>query len=394
MKAPCIQRHYLYEHGSDIVSIKKVTDVASRCFRYAHYMDIVAMRLQNHHLAGNPVASAEEVARQTGAIQAQEYPAAKWALAKRLTNPTNAHLDELFNAGKLLRTHVMRPTWHFVLPEDIRWMLTLTAPRVSQAMSYYNRKLELDRVFFDRSNSIIGEALAGGNFLTRQELAKILISHGIKASTQRLGHIMMQAELDAVICSGPLKGKQFTYALLSERAPRAKRLSRDESIALLTERYFTSHGPATVQDFAWWSGLTIADARYGLHISKNLISEKINDKDYWLHQAAHPARHLPKLMLLSIYDEYLIAYKDYSPVFPPHAQHLTTLMGNAQLNYTVVKEGRVIGTFRRQAKPTEIQLTFKLLTPVTGADKALIEAEAKQHAAFFGLPLRMVILIS
>jgi hypothetical protein len=352
-------------------------------------MDIVAARLHNQHLADNPLKTAEEVVKHLGAVQAQEYPGAKWALAQRLEKTTNAQLDELFNAGKILRTHVMRPTWHFVAPEDIVWMLELTAPRIEQAMSYYNRKLQLDRAFFNKSDHIIGEALAGDNFLTRQELARALASHGIEASTQRLGHIMMQAELDRIICSGPLRGKQFTYALLSERAPHAKSLGRDASLALLAERYFTGHGPATVQDFVWWSGLTAADAKLGLRLAKKLASQTIGGKEYWFGGATQAAAHIPKLMLLSIYDEYVIAYSDYTPVFPPETHNLTKLLGNAWLNYVVVQNGRVAGTFRRQVKPKEIHLEFRLAPPLTEISKTSLESSAQRYAAFFNLPLRV-----
>jgi hypothetical protein len=350
-------------------------------------MDIIAARLRNQHLAGNTLKTAQEVVAQLGAVQSQEYAAAKWALAQRLGPTTNAQLDEFFNSGQILRTHVMRPTWHFVTPEDILWMLELTAPRISQAMAYYNRKLELDRALFDRSNQIIGTALAGGNFLTRLELERVLKTKGVSASGQRLGHIMMQAELDGVICSGPLKGKQFTYALLSERAPHAKRLGKEESLALLAQRYFKSHGPATTKDFAWWSGLTNVDAKLGVQLARNLASEIINGHEYWFGQDTKEATYIPQLTLLSVYDEYVIAYSDYTPVFPPHAQSLVKLLGNAWLNYVVVKDGHVIGSFRRQAKPKELHLEFRLVVPVSKADKALIIGAAEQYAAFFGLPL-------
>jgi hypothetical protein len=259
-------------------------------------------------------------------------------------------------------------------------------------MAYYNRKLELNDAFFQKSNQIIGEALAGGNFLTRQELAGTLSAHGIDASGQRLGHIMMQAELDAVICSGPLKGKQFSYALLSERASNAKRLDKRESLVLLAERYFTSHGPATIQDFAWWSGLTNADAKLGVQLSKKMTNQIVDTKEYWFGDASHPAQTatpIPKLILLSVYDEYVIAYNDYTPVFPPQAHNLTKLLGNAWLNYVVVKDGRVIGSFRRQIKPKEMRLEFRLVVPITKADKQLIESTAEQYASFFDLPAKV-----
>src|SRR5262249_14865080 len=149
-----------------------------------------------------------------GAVQAQDYSGASWALSLRLSGATKTDIDRAFNEGRILRTHVLRPTWHFVSPEDIRWMVALSSPRIKQAMNYYNRKLELDDAFFARSNHIITEALAKQHVLTRAELALALANHGIEASGQRLGHIVIQAEIDGLICSGPLRGKQFTYSLI------------------------------------------------------------------------------------------------------------------------------------------------------------------------------------
>src|SRR5262245_24524323 len=168
-------------------------------------------------------------------------------------------IDELFNEGKILRTHVMRPTWHFVMPEDIRWMLKLTAPRINAVSAYYFRKMELDQAVLARSNAAISKALRGKH-LTREELGQVLGRAKIDAKGLRLIYLMIRAELDAVICSGPLRGKQFTYALLDERVPKCRTLKRDEALAELTIRYFTSHGPALLRDFVWWSGLTITDA--------------------------------------------------------------------------------------------------------------------------------------
>src|SRR5262245_13711580 len=164
-----------------------------------------------------------------GAVQAQEYTDAKWALALRMRQASDATIERAFASGALLRTHVLRPTWHFVTPADIRWMLALTGPRISAAMSTYNRRLELDAAAFRRSQRLIAAALRGGAQLTRQELKAVLERGGIRADgVQRLAHIVMQAELDGVICSGARRDKQFTYALLDERAPAVPALSRDK----------------------------------------------------------------------------------------------------------------------------------------------------------------------
>ncbi|MGH7638621.1 MAG: winged helix DNA-binding domain-containing protein, partial [Gemmatimonadaceae bacterium] len=260
-----------------------------------------------------PASDAVEVVRALGAVQAQDYSGAKWALGQRVAGATDAAIESLFAGGAMLRTHVLRPTWHFVAPEDIRWMLALTAPRVVATMASYNRKLELTSEVFRRSNDIIARALEGGRHLIRAELQEALARHGIIAATQRLGHLMMQAELDAVICSGPRRGKQFTYALLDERAPPSKPRDRDASLEDLTLRYFATRGPATVADMSWWSGLAPADVKRGIEIAgKRLRKVDLDGRSHWFSEKQRVPRQRTTAHLLPNYDEYFIGLRDRS----------------------------------------------------------------------------------
>jgi hypothetical protein len=220
--------------------------------------DIARRRLLNERLVGPALTTPADVVSWLGAVQSQDYAGAKWAVAQRARGCSDRDVELACDRGDIVRTHVMRPTWHFVAPADARWMLELTAPRVHAANAYYYRKLELSPRTFERSNAALALALEGGKHLTRVELARALAGAGIRAEGVRLAYLLMRAELDALICNGSRRGKQFTYALFDERVPRAAPLARDEALAELTRRYFTSHGPATVQDFAWWSGLTVA----------------------------------------------------------------------------------------------------------------------------------------
>jgi len=260
---------------------------------------LVAARLNNQKLSSSKLGRAVDVVRWFGAVQAQDFNAAKWALALRMRNATDAVTEEAFNKGEILRTHVMRPTWHFVAPGDIRWLLELTAPRVNLRAGPNYRKFELDAAVFKRSNKTFIKALQGGKHLTRPALKTLLNAAGIDANDGvRLAHILLRAELDGVICSGPRIGKQFTYALLEERTPAARALNRDEALAELTRRYFRSHGPATVQDFVWWSGLTVEDARRG-------IAQVGTPRSPRTKQSSPNSAHL-----LPAFDEYFVAYKD------------------------------------------------------------------------------------
>ena len=230
-------------------------------------IDIAGQRLINQGIASPIHRRPADIVSWLGAVQAQEYPAAKWALALRTRDgATNDEIERAFDKGHIIRTHVMRPTWHFVAPSDVRWMLELTAPRVHRAMAYQHRQFGLEAATRTRAARIFERALRDGQSLTRAELGAHLARARIKAAGVRLALLTVYAELEGVICSGEKRGKQMTYALLEERVPKAPRVSRDEALAELTRRYFQSHGPATIRDFVWWSGLTAVDAKRGLEM--------------------------------------------------------------------------------------------------------------------------------
>ena len=230
--------------------------------------EIAWRRLAGQFLTVPGPAKPEDVVRRLGAVQAQDYAGAKWALALRTkTALTDAAIERAVDAGAIVRTHVLRPTWHFVAASDLRWMLALTGPRVSRTLASYNRALEITPVVIRRSHAAIVKALGGGKHLTRAELAAVLARARVGALTgMRLGRLVAQAELDAVVCSGARRGKQSTYALLDERVPAAQAIERDAALAELARRYFPTRGPASAHDFAWWSGLTVGDARRAVEI--------------------------------------------------------------------------------------------------------------------------------
>ncbi len=231
-------------------------------------MDITRLRLQNQLLTSPSTGDPAGVVAALGAVQAQDFGGAKWAIGTRMSGVSNADVDRAFNDGAILRTHLLRPTWHFVTRDDIQWMRRLTAPRVNAQCEFRRRQLELDAPTFARTNAAIELALRDGNELTRGEIDAVFARAGIatKAASgeARLSHILMRAELDGIVCSGAMRGKQQTYALLDERAPHARSLTREESLAELASRYFASRGPATLKDFVWWSGLNMTDARGGI----------------------------------------------------------------------------------------------------------------------------------
>ena len=354
---------------------------------------IAHRRLHNQRLAGPPFEKPEAVVQWLTAVQSQDYAGAKWAIAQRTKATTDAELDQLFNDGAILRTHVLRPTWHFVMPADIRWMLKLTAPRVNAVNAYYYRKLELDDAVFRRSQTALAKALRGGKQLTRTELAQALKGAGITASGLRLAYLIIRAELDAVICSGALRGKQFTYALLDDRVPETKILEYDEALAELTRRYFTSHGPALVRDYTWWSGLTVADAKAGIEMASSYLTHATADgKTYWFATHATTARkQTPTVHLLPNYDEYLIAYKDHSPSFDAaRLKQTRPEIEEALMAHIVVLNGQVIGGWRRTIGKDEVAIKTNLLVTLTGVDQAALRTAAGRYGQFLGKSVAFV----
>jgi hypothetical protein len=345
--------------------------------------DLVSQRLQNQKLSAPDFKKPADVVRWFGAVQAQDLNGAKWALALRMQNATHSRIEEAYNQGKIVRTHLMRPTWHFVAPEDIRWLLVLTAPRVNIKAGPYYRKYELDAGTFKRSHKALTKALQGGKHLMRGDLKTVLNQAGVAADDPiRLAHILLRAELDGVVCSGPMAGKQITYALLDERVPATKAPDRDEALGKLTRRYFTSHGPATLQDFIWWSGLTAADARRGVAlVDRELVETLIDEKTYRSAKALRRAQRSERSAhLLPAYDEYLVAYQDRSAV-----SALDGLLGPA-----VIVDGRVVGTWKRTQDEKAVTIDLQPLSTLSNLERREISKAADRYAAFLDLPSAFV----
>lgn len=353
-----------------------------------YHHEIARMRLVSQRLAGNVASNPEEALRWLCAAQSQDYHAAKWGLAQRAQNVTSSCLDELFNQGRLLRTHVMRPTWHFVLPEDIRWLLDLTAARVHTANGHPYRRLELDDGLLRRCQDLLAEALQGGKQLTRNELGGVLAQHGINATANRLAYVIMFGELNAVLCSGALRGKQFTYALLDERVPPAPGRERDEALAELAMRYFHSHGPATPHDFAWWSGLTVRECRIAVQlVGRDLDHATVEGKTYWFAPGlSTPRFEDPAVHLLPNYDEHIVAYRDHTPSFDIRVLPSRGPYGDALTAHIITLDGHVIGGWRRTISRSGVTIAPTPLLPLTAQQRSALESAASAYGAFLSLP--------
>jgi len=354
-------------------------------------MDIARQRLHRTFLVDRRWTTGSDVVRALGAVQAQDYEGAKWALSMRTTAATDAAIEREFESGAILRTHVLRPTWHFVDPTDIRWMLALTGPRVMKTMATYDRKLGLDERVFRRSNAALTKALRDAD-LTRTELKAVLepkvgpLGGGV-AGVQRTAHLMMRAELEGVICSGPRRGKQFTYALLDRRVRPAAILDRDEALLELTRRYFRTRSPATPQDFSWWSGLPMADVRRGIDLARaELESVSIDNVAYWVNGDT-PRRAKPSAWLLPNYDEFFIGYRDRSAIGVRLDSVQAVTGGNALIANVIAMDGQLVGGWRRTLGTDRIRLDLQVLTRLSAAEQKRVMAEVRRYEAFAGKPV-------
>ncbi|MET0788464.1 MAG: winged helix DNA-binding domain-containing protein [Cellulomonas sp.] len=347
-------------------------------------------RLHAQHLSGPPLPDPAAVVRHLGAVQAQEFAMAKWSLGQRSAGADDAAVQVALDAGTVLRTHALRPTWHFVAPQDLRWVQALTGPRVRQLSRYYERQSGIDDVLVDRATAAMTDALAGGHHLTRRELAAALAAAGIDAEGVRLAYLVMAAELSSAIVSGVRRGTQQTYALVDERVPPSPVLEPDEALGELTRRYFVGHGPATAKDFAWWSSLTLAQVRRGLAIvGDELTSADVDGLTCWFTPSDPPVRDpSPTAHVLQGYDEYGVAYTESRRVLNVADRVLAPANAN-QVIQPLVLDSQGIGWWRRVLGPDALTAELHLAAPVSGAELVALRAAFDRLAAFVGTPVRV-----
>ena len=351
---------------------------------------IAKFRMLAQQIANPELKTAPEMVAYFGAIQGQEYAQTRWSLGLRMPHLTDADIEKDLNEGRILRTHILRPTWHFVAPEDIRWMLMLTGPRVEAINAYMYRKMELDNTTFNQCNTIMQRALEGGKQMTREALSQEFLKNNIRADGTRLVCIMMKAELEGLICSGARQGNQFTYALLEERVSPVSKKERDEALAELSQRYFISHGPATAKDFSTWCGLSLTDCKKGIEMVKtHLAEEKIESETYYFSPKLNlDTATFGQLQLLPIYDEMIMGYKNREALM----QYRNAVQPGKRLRYdnTLLFDGQVIGSWRRKIKPKVIDLEYEFLEQPDKKQESEFEKALLRFEKFYELPINTI----
>lgn len=339
--------------------------------------------MRNQHLWGARLRTAPEALGALVVVQAQEFAYAKWSLAQRTRTVVDADVAAAYAQGSILRTHLLRPTWHFVTPDDANWLLELTGPRVRAVNGYYLRKLELDDATLARTGGLIAEAVDGGTHLTRRQLGAMLHAAGIEAEGLRLGYILMCAELDRVVISGVPKGRQHTYAAFGERVPASDPLGPDAALAQLARRYLATRGPATVRDLAQWSGLTVIDCRTGLNaVADEFRVDEVDGLALWYPPRQDAAPRSPVVDLVQGYDECIMSYSETKGylVEPDLGER-----GEPKYMHAVLVDGRVVGHWKHTLSARSATIDMQLFRVLAEREEAALEAEIQRYAEFLEL---------
>ncbi len=350
--------------------------------------NILMQRLLNQHILGQQFEKPEDMVRWMTAVQAQDFLSSLWAIGIRVRNVCESDIEDAIADKTIVRTWLLRGTLHFVSSQDIRWILDSISPRIIESnANILEKNLQLDNNVYKKSFEVIINALEGGKHLKRKDLYNELKSAKIDISDLRGIHILHRLAMEGIICYGPRDGKQQTFVLLDEWIPKSKSMSRGKALGELALRYFNSHGPSTLQDFRWWSGLTNSDARKGLDRNKSkLKSEDINNQTYWYSSIKNKDDSYPVSQLLPDFDEYIVGYKDRN--------HLVNGIANNHrkinefiFNPTIIVNGEIVGTWRRTFKAGMVKILLNPFKPLNNQEIMSIKEAAKDYGKFISKPV-------
>ena len=352
----------------------------------------LAQRLGTQRLSSAPLPRAADAVRLLTCVQSQERDHAFFSLALRSRKDRYAAVQREFDAGAFVRTHILRPTWHFVAPEDLRWILALTSPRVLSSMAARHRQLGLDDTKrLDGGLDLLANLLQGKNFLTRPELGEAFAQRGspIKPGEQ-LGHLLIVAEMRGMVCSGPMKGVHHSYALVDEVIAPTPERSREEAVVELVRRFFSGHGPATVKDFTRWATMTVADTKAALaELGDELEEVEVDGIPHWFDptQVRRRSPAAPAAYLFPTYDEVVLTYPQVNfPALPdhPYAEHTDPFWA------CVVVDGTNVGLWKRTVRPDVVEVEVRLAPAVSADGREQVRTAAQRLAGFLERDLSLV----
>lgn len=350
---------------------------------------IAVWRLHSQQLHQLQWQQPEQIVQWLGGVQAQNATEALWSMGLRLRDCTSAEAQRAIEEQRIVRTWVFRGTLHYIAATDLFWLLQLLAPMTIRRNARRYRQLDLDETMFAQSNQVIRSALEPGKPLIRAEIARALEDRGISAAGQRVHYLVQRAALDAVICQGVQRGREPTYMLVSEWiGAMTERASPRQPLAALAERYFSSHGPATVQDFAWWSGLPVTTARQALETAQSLVQVETEGYVLWAGRTPSEPSLAQMACLLPPYDEYLLGYRDRTQVLDPtYAKRVNA--GGGMPKPTIVLNGKIVGTWKRTFKNDRIQMTLDPFAKLVETERLVVERAAQRYGAFWAVPIEL-----
>lgn len=349
--------------------------------------EIVRRRLRTQRVSATTFTRPEQVVAWLGATQAQDYLGALWAIGLRTTDAHERDVERALDERRIVRSWPMRGTLHFLAAADARWMIELLAPRAAASAAKRLRDLGIDDPVLSRARRALVEELEGGRQLTRPAAYRVLDRARIPAEGQRGLHVLWRLAHEGLVCFGPRQGKQQTFVLLEEWLPAARRLPRDEALAELARRYFTGHGPATEQDFAWWSGMTLTDARRAIDLAgKAVEQELIAGQRYWFGPSSARAESAPldsRAHVLPAFDELLVGYADRSAAIDP--AHASRVGAFEILGPVVILEGRLVATWKRRLAGGKVHTSVAPLAALSKGKMAAVASAFGRYAGFLGL---------
>jgi len=343
------------------------------------------LRLVAQRLVGSTCKTPLDVARWMLAVQAQDLPAAKWALGLRAPGAALADVDAALTNGSIVRSWPMRGTLHLTPAEDLKWMLALATPRVLAGAKARQQALALDAKTFGRAREVAHEVLAGKKQLTRSALLAAFDAAKLNAEPHRGYHMLWYLAQTGSICLGPSEGKDQSYVLCDEWIATSRELERDESLGELARRYFLSHGPATLKDLARWAKLTMPDARLGLELAKPALA---HHDGYYFDERTVVSETSP-VLALPAFDELILGYEDRTCSLPVEFADRVVPGGNGIFLSTIVANGEVVGTWVRTQKAKEIVVAARPFKKLTAVASKGFERAAAAYGEFVGRAVRV-----
>jgi hypothetical protein len=363
--------------------------------------ELLELRLHSQRLArvdvasgaprGDAVSAVVDTVRHLLAIQAQDFAQSLWAIGVRTPGSVRADVLAALASGAVVRSLPMRGTLHFVPAEDLGWMLRLTSARTLQGASTRFRNLGLEQGDLDRAESLVRKELAGGGSLSRDEFMKMLEANGISPEGQRGYHVIFYLSQIQLVCWGPPRGTQQALVLVDEWVRKPRLLDRDDALREFALRYFSGHGPATLKDYAWWTKLTLKDARAAIDAASGELTEVVlrtntADNHYWIGAsgmaAAPSSAGAPAVVALPGFDEYLLGYQDRSLALAAEHSDLIVPGSNGIFLPIIVARGKVVGTWRRGRKGATIEPDH--FVEASQAQLTAFAREARRYARFAG----------